>query len=194
MKPINEAWAFLKALPEDEVVQNRWVFARDKNHAFLNPQGKPTGHIKYDSPEQLRIQTRHPSFRPELWDRIESVNGRLINTKLSSGLTPTNATEILRYPTTRYRGDEGWSETGQERGLAEREIMLQQKENEEWQDKISMPHPWDTPRRILKPQFGYRGDGTPNIVQLRPSLPQLSDEEMQNLRQQAEQMPFSYEE
>lgn len=193
MKPINEAWAFLKALPEDEVVQNRWRPARGNGvHAFLDAQGKPTGHIKYDLPEQLRIQTRHPALNPSR--HIESVNGRLTNTKLSSGLTPTNATEILRYPTTRYRGDEGWSETGQERGLAEREIMLQQKENEEWQDKISMPVWWDTQRRILRPQFGYRGDGTPNIGQLRPSLPQLSDEEMQNLRQQAEQMPFSYEE
>jgi len=120
-----------------------------------------------DMREQMRLGTMHPAIHPAKRHLIQSVGGRPTNVTGGSSLSPADPTDILRYPT-------GYNVTGSEKGRGDVERTNQQIENEQQQ-------------RSLVGNTGYLLD------RHRQGLPTLSEDEMKNLRQQAQQMPFSYE-
>ncbi len=180
MNPMDAAWNVLKALPSREVVQNRYRFT-GQGHPFLDEKGNPTPETKRDLVEQMGIGTRHPALNPA--HVIESVSGRPTNITEGSHLSPIEPTDILRYPT-------GDSITGAETGRAELENTRQRRINERSQRRLtgntSPPRLIDHHRYTHLPPGNYYGGNLPKNSA-------LSDEEMENLRQQAQQMPFSYE-
>lgn len=182
MKPINKAWAFLKALPKDEIVQNRYRFTR-QGHPFLDEKGNPTNNTKRDLVEQMRLGTLHPAIHPAKIPLIESVSGKPTNLKEVSRLSPVKPTDILRYPT-------GYNITGAESGRADAERVREQRMNEKSQRRLTgntfPPRLIDRHPYTHLPPGNYYGGNLPKGGG-------LSDEEMENLRQQAQQMPFSYE-
>jgi len=168
MTPIEAAWNLLKANPQHEVVQNRYRFTR-QGHPFLDEKGNPTNNTKRDLVEQMRLGTLHPAIHPAKIPLIESVSGRRTNLVEGSHLTPIRPSDILRYPN-------GFNVTGAESGRADAERVQQQRQSELEQRRLTgntFP-----PRLIDKHSRAMGG---------------LSDEEFENLRQQAQQMPFSYE-
>jgi len=196
MNPIDAAWSVLKALPGDEIVQNRYRLTRQGN-PFLDEKGNPTPETKRDLVEQMRLRTRHPALNPA--HVIESVSGRPTNIKGGSHLSPIEPTDILRYP-------DGFNITGAETGRADAERVHEQRMNEESQRRLtgntSPPRLIDKHRYTHETTFPSNFPTLPSHPRTPPryyggNLPRtmggLSDEEFENLRQQAQQMPFSYE-
>jgi len=163
---MDEAWNVLKALPGDELVQNRYRFT-GQGHPFLDEKGNPTPEIKRDLVEQMRLATLHPAIDPVKLPFIQSVGGRPTNITEVSSLSPVDPTDILRYP-------QGFNVTGSEMGRGDSERTHQRMENKRNQDFLT------DNRGRLRDYYEAK-------------MPTLSEDEMKNLRQQAQQMPFSYE-
>lgn len=178
MKPMDEAWKVLKAIPSQEVVQNRYRFT-GQGHPFLDANFEPTQDVKRDLVEQMRLQTRHPALNPA--HVIESVNDRPTNLSEVSPLSPLLPSDILRYP-------QGFNITGVETGRADEERVRQQRMNERSQQSLTGN---TFPPRLID-RHPYTNE-TRYAMQMAARGNELSDEEMENLRQQAQQMPFSYE-
>ena len=202
MNPIDAAWNVLKALPDDEVVQNRYRFT-GQGHPFLDANFKPTQEVKRDLVEQMRLGTRHPALnpahviesvgsQPHPYEGVHLMEGPLpivrppanrpTNITEGSHLTPIEPTDILRYPT-------DYNITGAETGRADAERERERRMHEKSQFRLTGLT--DPPRLIDNHPYTHLPGKT--YGGSFPKGDALSDEEMENLRQQAQQMPFSYE-
>ena len=172
MTPMDAAWNLLKANPQHELVQNRYRFT-GQGHPFLDEKGNPTNNTKRDLVEQMRLATLHPSIHPAKRFLVDSVSGRPTNIKQGPSLHPVEPTDILRYPVETTLQPHGFNLTGSETGRGDLERMREQREQEDQ-------------RLFLVGHTGRLRDHA------KRGLPTLSEDEMENLRQQAQQMPFSY--
>jgi len=141
-----------------------------QNRYALTGQGIPFLDEKgnqRDLKEQMRLATLHPAINPKKLPFIQSVSGRPTNLTGGSSLSPIKPTDILRYP-------QGFNLTGSEMGRGDLERTLQQRKNERQQRSL----------------VGNTGQ---LYYHHKQRLPTLGEDEMENLRQQAQEMPFSYE-
>lgn len=178
MTPLEEAWRVLKALPEDELVQNNYDYASSV-HPFLGAGAEVP---QLDATSQMRLQTKHPSLSRYPSHLIESVSGTPTNRMLGGSPQLTQLpTDVLRRPGMA-------SVIGIDEGRGRVQEMLAEIENQQNEEALTggwSPTLIDVENRQLTPDNRHRF----RTATFTPP-PEFSEQEMQALRQQAQQMPF----